>query len=108
MSITTKPERMDIGSVIKELRKGKGLSQTDFADSIGITQTALSQIETGLARPNPGTLKSICKKLKVSESLLFLMAIDEKDVPEEKRELFSQLFPNIKNVMINILSEKQV
>ena len=52
---------MDIGNVIKELRKEKGLNQTDFAELIGITQTALSQIETGFARPNPGTLKGICE-----------------------------------------------
>jgi len=36
---------MDIGKVIKEARKSKGLKQQSFAEMCGITQTYLSQIE---------------------------------------------------------------
>lgn len=35
------------GAKIKELRKSKGLTQAEFAKSIGITQSFLSAVEHG-------------------------------------------------------------
>lgn len=36
---------------IKEIRKEKGLSQTDLASSVGVNQTAVSQWERGVTMP---------------------------------------------------------
>ncbi len=37
---------------LKVIRKGKQIRQTDLADSIGITQTYISQIENGKRNPS--------------------------------------------------------
>lgn len=37
----------DIGKRIKELRKEKGLSQAEFAKTVGISQPHLSRVENG-------------------------------------------------------------
>jgi len=51
---------------IKELRKGLGLTQQEFASSIHITASALSSYETKIANPSLGVAKKIAEKYDVS------------------------------------------
>ena len=48
---------------IKELRKSKGLTQTELALQIGVLPNAISQWETGRRKPRTGKLKRIAKVL---------------------------------------------
>jgi len=98
---------MNIGVVIQDLRKSKGLTQAELAAKCKITQTSLSQIETGAKKPSPTTMKLICKSLGVPEPYLHLMAIEESDVPKERKEMYKQFFPTIKTMMENILLDKK-
>jgi len=93
---------MNIGNAIKELRKEKGLNQRELAAASGLTQTSLSQIESGVKRPNPGTLKKLCEFFGVSETVIYLLATDVSDIPDEKKEIFSTIFPNIKKTLIEM------
>jgi transcriptional regulator with XRE-family HTH domain len=93
---------MNIGKVIKSLRKQKSLSQTEFAEKTGITQTSLSMIETGSKRPNPKTLKKICEILEIPEMYLIILSSEEKDVPESKKDLYKELFPIIEHMIKRI------
>lgn len=45
---------------IKELRKSLGLSQAEFGKSLGISDAAVSKIESGVNNPSESTLKLIC------------------------------------------------
>lgn len=94
---------MNIGKAIRELRLEKQLNQRELAGLCGLTQTALSQIESGSKRPNAGTLNKICGYFQVPEAVLYLIATDVEDIPEHKRHLFENLFPNLKKAMIDIL-----
>jgi transcriptional regulator with XRE-family HTH domain len=94
---------MNIGTAIKDLRKKNQLSQADLAEQCEMTQTALSQIENGLRRPNESTLKRIAEQLKVPEIVIYLLATDDSDVPKEKLEMFKVVFPNVKNMLLSIL-----
>ena len=78
---------MNIGGTIKDLRIKKGFNQQEFAVKCKISATSLSQIENGIKRPNPNTLKNICKALGVSESIIYLMSADVNDVPKNKKML---------------------
>lgn len=93
---------MNIGNAIKEIRKEKGMSQREFASASGLTQTSLSQIESGLKRPNPGSLKKICDTLGISETVLYLLATEIDDIPEKNRAVYGQLFPNLKKAFVDI------
>jgi transcriptional regulator with XRE-family HTH domain len=42
----------DIGNRLKYLRDQKNLTQQEFADSLGITQSWLSELETGIKAPS--------------------------------------------------------
>lgn len=96
---------MNIGASINRLRKERKLSQTELAQAAGITQTSLSQIENGQNRPSQKTLDAICKKLGISEPLLYVLSMDENDVPVEKRLIFETLYPLIKDMMTKLFEE---
>lgn len=95
---------MNIGNAIKEIRKRKGMSQLQLANAADITQAAMSGIENG-KRPNPGTLEKLSKELGVPESLIYAMAMEKDDVPEEKRVLYDSLFPVIKGLIMQIATK---
>jgi transcriptional regulator with XRE-family HTH domain len=94
---------MNIGKAIKELRQEKQLNQREMASQCGLTQTSLSQIESGLKRPNPLTIKKLCDFFEVPEAVLYLIATDISDIPEHKRPIFEKMFPNLKKALIDML-----
>ena len=55
-----------LSDVIKDIRKKNYLNQTAFANRIGVTQSAVSQWEHDLTRPNSDQLKSISEAFGVS------------------------------------------
>jgi transcriptional regulator with XRE-family HTH domain len=59
------------GRRIAELRKARGLTQNDFADSIDISRLSLAYFETGRRWPRPVTLQKLAKNLGVTVSELF-------------------------------------
>lgn len=54
-----------LGLRIKELRKGKGLSQEQLSEEIDIDPKHLSRIEVGNSYPSLDTLENIAKALNV-------------------------------------------
>lgn len=48
-------EPVGIGRLLREIRETRGLTQGELASRAGITQSAVSQIESG-ARPNPNIM----------------------------------------------------
>ncbi len=95
---------MDLGLVIKNIRKSKGLTQTEFASKCCITQTYLSQIEGNLKEPNLSTLKSISSELDLPLPILFFLSMNEEDVSPNKREAFEILRPSIKSLVYEFFS----
>ena len=68
---------MNIGKVIKDTRKQRRQTQTEFALSCGITQTYLSQIENNVKEPNLSTLKTISANLDIPLPIMFFMSLNE-------------------------------
>jgi transcriptional regulator with XRE-family HTH domain len=54
------------GRVLKKLRTEKGFSQEDFAHSVGLHRTYISQLERGLKSPSLRTLEKLCRELGLS------------------------------------------
>ncbi|MDX2362393.1 MAG: helix-turn-helix transcriptional regulator [Crocinitomicaceae bacterium] len=96
---------MNVGPTIKRLRKEKGLNQTAFSLAVGITQTALSQIETGLRKPQKSTVEKICRELDIAEPLLVILSLEDSDIPEDKKKMFEMLYPTVKDLMLKIFYE---
>jgi transcriptional regulator with XRE-family HTH domain len=90
---------MDLGNIIKNIRKQKGQTQVEFALSCGITQTYLSQIENNLKEPNLSTLKSISESLNLPLPILFFLSMTEDDVQPNKRRAFQIVSPSVKSLV---------
>ena len=71
----------DIANNIKNLRKGKGLSQEQFAQMLHVTRQTVSAWERGVARPGLDTLGEIARALGADPEQL-LYATDRKQRPD--------------------------
>ncbi len=60
------------GQRIKALRKGKGLTQEGFAESVGLTVSAVSKIEIGDRVPSIDTFVLLSDFFRVSLGYLVL------------------------------------
>lgn len=93
---------MNIGQVIKDSRKEKGIKQGDFSNLCDISQTYLSLIESNRKEPNITTLKIISEKLNIPLPVMFFLSLDEDDIPKKKLEIFKALEPSIKDMIKQI------
>jgi transcriptional regulator with XRE-family HTH domain len=90
---------MDLGNIIKNIRKQKGFTQNELASLCGITQTYLSQIEGNLKEPNLSTLREISEKLKIPLPILFFLSMTMDDVQPSKRKAFEIVSPSVKSLV---------
>lgn len=97
---------MNIGFAIRSIRTRRSIAQFELADRCGISQTALSQIETGRKRPGPRTLEKICNVLEVPPAIIYIMAMENEDVPHSKRAVYSLVFPSIKGLALQMIDSE--
>jgi len=97
---------MNIGQIIKYVRKKQGVTQKKLALKCELSQAYLSQIETNQKEPNLSTLKVIAANLDMPLPILFFMSLEEKDISEQKREAFNLINPAIKSMLNEFFSTK--
>lgn len=59
-------QRVELGQRIRSTRNQRGLSMRALAGAVGVSQSALSQIETGRSQPSVQTLYRLVRELGVS------------------------------------------
>lgn len=62
---------MELGTKLKEIRRGQGVTLQQIADQTGLSKSFVSQIETGSANPSIASLKKITDVLGVPLAALF-------------------------------------
>jgi len=98
---------MNIGTAIRTVRKEQQISQGILAEMIGLSQSSLSLIESGESIPSPKSLAAICRVLRVSPALLYMLGIEESDVPEERRAIYTALGSTFKALAMQLLGPEQ-
>lgn len=96
---------MLIGNSIKHFRRKLGFTQSELAEKAGITQTHLSQVESGKKNAHTPTIKSLCESLGVPESLLYAYAIDTEGITESKRPSFDIIKHSIKGLVDELIDD---
>ena len=94
---------MNVGPAIRIIRKQLNISQYELADKSKISQTSLSQIENGIKRPSPKTMKKVCEALDIPEAVIYILALDDAHVPESKRAVYKIIYPSIKSLALQIV-----
>ena len=90
---------MDLGTTIRNIRKQKGQTQSEFAAKCNISQTYLSLIEHNQKEPNLSTLKSISEQFSVPLPILFFLSLTDEDVQPNKRKAFDIVSPSVKSLV---------
>ncbi len=76
-----------IGDRIKVARERGGLSQSELAHKVGVSQKSLSQIETGKTQPRRLTLLAIEKALSLDPGSLYATDTNFRPSPHQMRQL---------------------
>jgi transcriptional regulator with XRE-family HTH domain/KaiC/GvpD/RAD55 family RecA-like ATPase len=71
--------RIDLGLRLKELRKKRGISQTELAKLVGVTPSTISQVESNLIYPSLPALVKMAEVLSVGVSSFFQDAAETKN-----------------------------
>ena len=71
---------------MKAIRESKGLSQLELSLSSGVSQTAISQMETGKKSPTLATFLKLCDALEVSPDSILALSLND----DEKRKMDKQ------------------
>ena len=88
--------QMEFNEKLQELRKQKGLTQEELAETLYVSRTAISKWESGRGFPNIASLKAISKFFSVSLDKLLsgeeILAIAENDHKQKERTLQDLIF----------------
>ncbi len=99
---------MNIGTAIKSIRKKLAITQYELAERCDLSQTSLSQIETGVKRPSQKTITKVCAVLDIPESIIYIVAMQEADVPPSKKGVYELVYPSIKSLALQMVSSEHL
>lgn len=91
---------MNLGQAIKKLRTDRQMTQDQLSSSIGVSVNAISQWELGKSMPQKTTIEKLCRAFGIPVSYMLMAAIEEQDIPEEKRVLYRALLEPLKNELL--------
>lgn len=93
---------MKIGIAIRHVRTKLMIRQGEFALMCSLSQNALSQIGAGRKTPGSYTMNKICSALGIPQHLLFILALQEEDIAEAKRDAFKMIHRVIADLALRI------
>ena len=82
--------KYEIGNRIRKYREEFGLSQTQLAEQIGVSNRRVSNWEQGINRPDADMLAEICMALNVSPSLLLGIQISSEELNDRERKVIQE------------------
>lgn len=100
----------EIGTLLRNLRLRRGMSQFDLADAVGINNSYLSRIENGERRPSPKILRKFADALQYSYDDLvvtsgILSADFVKSTPAEKPKPADQQTEMLKQLISSLQTQ---
>ena len=78
----------------------QGMTQEQLAAKCGMSTNAISSLETGKAYPPKATVEKLCRAFGIPVSYMLMAAIEEQDIPEEKRVLYRALLEPLRNELL--------
>lgn len=95
---------MNLGYALKKIRTERGIRQNVAAKKAGISQTYLSQIESGdKDGVSVDIIKSLSMVYSVPPAVIYWYAMDDNDVQKSKMEAYRKLKPAIDSIVSEFL-----
>jgi len=94
---------MDLDIALRKIRVEKSLRQNMVAKKAKISQTYLSQIESGGKFPSDKVVKKLCKVYGVPYIVLAWYGTNEADIKPDKKHFYLQLKPLIDGLISQIV-----
>jgi transcriptional regulator with XRE-family HTH domain len=98
---------MNIGNAIKQVRQHFGYSQVELSELTGIAQTSISQIENGRKEASKKTVERICKALDIPMMVLYVLGMEDGDVPVSRKNAYRDLYPAMKDFAIQMVGKRK-
>lgn len=98
---------MNIGNAIKQVRLHFDLSKVELSERTGLSQTSISQIESGVKNPSKSSIQKICAALEIPEAILYVMGMDDADVPASRKHAYRLLYPAMKVFAIQLIGKRK-
>ena len=95
---------MNIGIALLKARKDKGLRQTEVSKRTKLSQTYLSQIESGKKVPSIDVIEKLSKEYSIPFAIMMWYGITDKDVKKDKLTIYHKLKPTIDNLIKDIFN----
>lgn len=95
---------MNIAIGLLKARKDKGLRQNEVSKRTGLSQTYLSQIETGGKIPSIEVIEKLCKEYDIPFPIMMWHSLTDKDVRKAKLDIYHKLKPTIDNLIADIFN----
>lgn len=97
---------MNYGYALKSIREELKITQGVAAKKAKVSQTYLSQIENGSKKsPSKAIIAKLAKVYKIPPVLIMYRAVEESDVPKDKKALFAPLNPIINSLISEVLKQ---
>lgn len=88
-------DQKKIGSFIAARRKDNGLTQSQLAEKLGITDKAISKWETGKSMPDLSLFNPLCDLLQITLNELFLGEfISDENLKEKSNQVLFEVVTN--------------
>ena len=84
-------DQQQIGQFIQERRKGRGMTQQELAERLGVTNKAVSKWEKGRSMPDVALFEPLCRELEISlPELLAGRSIEAEEQQKAAEELLME------------------
>lgn len=98
---------MNLGNAIKQVRQHFEVSQVELSRMTGLSQTSISQIESGAKNPSKSTIQKICTAFEIPEAILYVMGMEDADVPASRKRAYDELYPAMKDFAIQMIGKRK-
>src|SRR5687768_10015044 len=98
---------MNIGNAIKQIRQHFDITQTELSERTGLSQTSISQIESGTKNPSKSSIKKICEAFEIPEAILYVMGMEDADLPASRKHAYKELYPAMKDFAIQMIGKRK-
>lgn len=83
-----------LGSTVRRLREGSGLTQAELAEAVGISKSHISRIESDDREPSLSVLRKLADALSVWPGLL-VTAFLQVEMPDGFRDEFNEFMTRV-------------